>query len=100
MTPELFTAEFFSENLPDYMEEELHEIFSELNGQHTRQEAEETQSSSDCAQIDLGTQWSDMYNMNCIVKSIHRCCHNVLCMICIKFAVSKCGGFKSIVMLS
>lgn len=41
VTPELFTAEFFSDNLPDYMEEELHEIFSELNGQHSRQEAED-----------------------------------------------------------
>eukprot|EP00435_Cladocopium_sp_Y103_P000805 s1797_g1.t1 len=55
VTPELFTAEFFSDNLPDYMEEELHEIFSALNGQHSRQEAEETQRCSDCAQIDA---WS------------------------------------------
>lgn len=41
VTPDLFTAEFFSDNLPDYMEEELHEIFSQLNGQHSRQEAED-----------------------------------------------------------
>ena len=54
VTPDLFTAEFFSDNLPDYMEEELHEIFSQLNGQHSRQEAEETQRCPDHAQFDVG----------------------------------------------
>ena len=46
VTPDLFIAEFFSDNLPDYMEPELHEVFSQLHGRHSREHAEDTCPSS------------------------------------------------------
>jgi hypothetical protein len=46
------------------MEEELHEIFSELNGQHSRQEAEETQIDVDFPIAIIGTQCSDTCNLS------------------------------------
>lgn len=42
VTPQLFMAEFFPDELPEFMEPELHDIFSHLHGRHSREDAADT----------------------------------------------------------